>query len=68
MEVSNPEGYVLLYSCNEAADLVVYIFYSIRAWKKCATEVVSVIAFWYSFPSVTYVGNTNNNVQRNAWV
>lgn len=28
MEISNPEGYVLLYLCYEAADLVVYILYS----------------------------------------
>jgi hypothetical protein len=50
MEVLNPLGYVLLYLCYEAADLVVDMFCSFTpAWKKCATEVVSVIAFWFSF-------------------
>lgn len=68
MEVSNHVGYVLLYSNYEAADLVVDMFCSfIRAWKKCATEMVSVIAFCYSFQSFTYVDSSNNNVQSNVW-
>jgi hypothetical protein len=49
MEVSNPVGYALLCLCYEVADMVVDRFCSIRAWKKCATEMVSVIAFWLSF-------------------
>jgi len=67
MEVSNPVGYFLLYLSYEAADLVVDMLCSyIRAWKKCAIEMVSVIAFCYSFQSFTYVGSSNNNVQSNA--
>jgi hypothetical protein len=67
MEVSNPVGYFLLYLSYEAADLVVDMLCSyIRAWKKCAKEMVSVIAFCYSFQSFTYVGSSNNNVQSNA--
>jgi len=68
MEVSNPVGYVLLYLSYEAADLVVDMFCPfIRAWKKCATEMVSLVAFCYSFQSFTYLGSSTNNVQSNAW-
>jgi hypothetical protein len=57
MKVSNPIGYVLLYLSYEAAGLVVDMYCSfIRVWKKCATEMVSVKAFCYSFQSFTYLG------------
>jgi len=61
MEDSNPVGYILLYLNYEVSALVVDMFCSfIHAWKKCAIEMVSVIAFCYSFQSFTYLGSANN--------